>query len=127
MKILSDNEYHKITLENGIVIQTFKLDTLDLKTTQKLVEDRIKAFGDISYPLIANIRSLKHSSKKAREFFASDKGCERLIAAALIVDSPLGSMIGNFFVKITDPVIPAKVFSNVAEAKRWLEQYVAKI
>ena len=126
MKTLLDNEYQKITLENGIILQTFKVSYLDLKTTHLLVEDRIKAFAEKSYPLIANIRSVKNSSRKARAYFASDKGCESLIAAALIVDSSFGSMISNFFIKVSSPIIPAKAFSNEIEANKWLAQYVKK-
>ncbi len=126
MKTLADNEYHKMQLENGIVIETFKPSYLDLKTTQKLVEDRVKTMGGTSYPLLANIRSIKTSSKRARDFFASEKGCDGLIAAALLVDSTLGSMIGNFFVKVTNPNIPTKAFSKETEAKKWLAQFVKK-
>ena len=124
MKTPINNEYHRIVLENGIVIETFKLSYMDLKTTQKLVEDTVIAFAKKSYPLLANIRSVKHSSKKAREFFASEKGCEGIIAAALLVDSTFGSMIGNFFVKVSNPLVPTKAFSNEIEAKKWLTQYV---
>lgn len=124
MKTLLDNEHQKIILENGIVLQIFKMSYLDLKTTQILTEDRVKSFGEKSYPLLSNIRSVKHSSRKARAFFASEKGCENIVAAALLVDSTFGSMISNFFVKVTNPIIPTKAFSNEIEAKKWLTQYV---
>ncbi len=125
-KVLLENREMILELEDGIVISTFKMKSLDLKTTHKIVEDRVRAMGEKSYPLLANIRSLKYSTKTAREYFASKKGCEGLIAAALLVESPLGSMIGNFFVKVSNPFVPTKTFSNELEAKKWLSQFIAK-
>lgn len=126
MKVLLNNDYQRIELQNGIVIQTFKITSLDLETTQKLTAERVKVFAEKSYPLIANIRSIKFSRKKAREFFASEKGCEGIIAAALLVDNTLGSMIGNFFIKVNNPRVPSKAFSNEIDAKKWLAPYVKK-
>ncbi len=123
-KVLLENPEMTLILENGIVCATFKLVSLDLKTTQRIVDERVKAMGEKKYPFFANIRSVKYSSKKAREFFACEKGCEGLLAAALLVDSPLGSLIGNFFVKASNPKIPTKTFSNETEAIKWLTQYV---
>jgi len=125
-RVLLENREMTLELEDGIIISTFKIKSLDLKTTQKIVEDRVKAIGSKSYPLVANIRSVKYSTKTARDFFASQKGCEGLIAAAILVDSPLGSMIGNFFVKVSNPFVPTKTFSSESDAKKWLMQYVKK-
>lgn len=125
-KVLLENEEMTLELEKGIMIVTIKLSSLDLKTTQKLVEDRVKEMDGKLYPLIANIRRVKYSTKKARDFFASEKGCEGIIAAALLVDSTLGSMIGNFFVNISKPLVPTKTFSNEIDAKKWLTQFVKK-
>jgi hypothetical protein len=123
-KVLFINREMTLELENGIMISTFNLGSLDLKTTQKIVEDRVKIMDGKLYPLVADIRSVKYSTKAARDFFASEKGCEGIIAAALLVNGSLGSMIGNFFAKISKPFVPTKVFSNEIEAKKWLAQYV---
>ncbi|MES2590780.1 MAG: hypothetical protein V4608_02760 [Bacteroidota bacterium] len=121
--LLLDNEFIRFELENNIIIGTFKVDTIDLNLAQKLVEYRISVISGESYPTIANIASVKNVSKPARDFFASEKGCEGITATALLIDSPLGRMIGNFYISINKPLRPVKIFTNQEKAKLWLVKY----
>lgn len=125
-KTLLENNEIKLELEDGIVSAEFKVDHFDLRVVQKLVEDRKKAFNGIIYPLLANVISVKSSTKAARDFFASEKGCEGISAAAMIINSPVGSMIGNFYLRISRPLRPSKLFTDETEAKKWLAQFVKK-
>lgn len=124
--LLLDNEFIRVELENNIIIGTFKVDTIDLNTAEKLVKFRLSVTGGKLYPTIANIISVKNVSKPARDFFASEKGCEGISASALLIDSPLGSMIGNFYISINKPLRPVRIFTNESKAKMWLSQYLAK-
>lgn len=123
-KVLFDNHEVILELENGIMLATFKVENLDLETTQKLVELRKKATNGKERPLIANIISVKSATKEARDFFASEKGCEGINATAIIVNSSIGTMIGNFYIVINKPLRPTKLFTDIIEAKKWLAQYV---
>jgi hypothetical protein len=125
-KILLDNNEITLELEDGIVNAIFKVEHFDLQLVQQLVEDRKKAFDGLLYPVIANVISVKSSTKAARDFFASEKGCEGIIAAAVIINSPVGSMIGNFYLRISRPLRPSKLFTDETEAKKWLAQFVKK-
>lgn len=125
-KILLDNNEITLELEGGIVIAKFKVEHFDLQAVQKLVEDRKKVFNGIIYPIIANVTSLKSSTKAARDFFASEAGCEGFSAAAIIINSPVGSIIGNFYIRINKPLRPTKLFTDITEAKKWLEKFVKK-
>ncbi|MDP1744376.1 MAG: hypothetical protein Q8L90_02295 [Bacteroidota bacterium] len=125
-RILLDNFEITLELEDGIVIAKFKVQHFDLQTVQKLVADRKKVFNGILYPIIANVTSLKSSTKAARDFFASEAGCEGISAAAVIINSPVGSIIGNFYIRISKPLRPTKLFTDITEAKKWLEKFVKK-
>lgn len=125
-KILLDNFEITLELEDGIVIAKFKAQHFDLQTVQELVKDRKKVFNGIIYPIIANVTSLKSSTKAARDFFASEAGCEGINAAAVIINSPVGSIIGNFYIRISRPLRPTKLFTDVTQAKKWLAQFVRK-
>jgi hypothetical protein len=125
-KILLDNNEITLELEDGIVNAIFKVEHFDLQLVQQLVEDRKKAFDGLLYPVIANVISVKSSTKAARDFFASEKGCEGIIAAAVIINSPVGSMKGNFYLRISRPLRPSKLFTDETEAKKWLAQFVKK-
>lgn len=124
--VLLDNSEISLVLVDGIVTANFKVEHFDLQIVQKLVEDRKKAFHGLVYPLIANVISLKSSTKAARDFFASEIGCEGISATAVIVNSPVGSIIGNFYIRINKPVRPVKLFTDKIKAKKWLIQFVGK-
>jgi hypothetical protein len=125
-KILIDNNEISLDIEDGIVTANFKVQHFDLQTVQRLVEDRKKVFNGKVYPAIANVVSLKSSTKAARDFFASESGCEGISATAVIVNSPVGSIIGNFYIRISRPLRPVKLFTDILKAKKWLVQFVEK-
>lgn len=122
--VLFENHKIRFELENGIVTGTFKLDAYDLETVKEMVDIRLNATNGKSYPTIANIISIKKIPKDARDFFASEEGCKGITAAAILIDSPIGSMIGNFWITINKPLRPTKLFTDVSEAKKWLSVYV---
>ncbi|MES2285296.1 MAG: hypothetical protein V4547_06365 [Bacteroidota bacterium] len=123
-KILLDNNEITLELEGGIVTAKFKVKHFDLQTVQRLVEDRKKVTKGIIYPVIANVVSVKSSTKAARDFFASETGCEGISATAVIINSPVGSIIGNFYILINKPLRPVKLFTDKLKAKKWLVQFV---
>ena len=123
-KVLLENESAKFELEEGIIIANWNVSQVDLQIAQKLVAYRIKATEGKTYPMLVNIISVKDSEKEARDFLASEKGCEGIIALALLINSPIGSMIGNFWMRINKPLVPTQLFTNEMQAKKWLAQYV---
>lgn len=125
-KLLLENNEVTIELEEGIVVAKWKNTFVDLTVAQRAVKYRLECTDYTSFPLLSNIKLVKNSTKEARDFLASEIGCEGIIAAAVLIGSPIGSMIGNFFIRISKPLRPTKMFSNEEEAKKWLAQYVIK-
>ena len=122
-KLLLKNDEVTIVLEDGIVTATWESNSVDLEAAQRAVKYRLECTGYQSYPLLSNIKPIKTISKPARDFLASEKGCEGIIAAAILIDSPLGSMIGNFWISINKPLRPTKIFTDEDEAKKWLVKF----
>lgn len=125
-KVLLENNVVRIELVDGIILANWKHSFVDLPLAQEAVKCRLDCTYNISYPLLSNITSVKSSTKEARDFLASEKGCEGIIAAAILIGSPIGSMIGNFFMRVSKPLRPTKIFTDEAEAKKWLAQFVKK-
>ncbi len=118
--LLFENDEIKFELENGILIAIWKCSTIDISKIQKTVRSRVEALNGNSYPLLSNIKSIKNSTKEARDYLASKDGCQGISKAAILISSPVSSMIANFFIKASHPIIPTKMFTNEAEAKNWL-------
>lgn len=123
---LLDNDCLKIELENFILIGTFKSEFVDINIAHETTNYRLEIQKDKSYPLLSNIKAVKNSTKSARDFLASEEGCKAVVAAAVLIDSPISSMIGNFFIRVSKPLRPTKIFTNEKEAKKWLSQFVKK-
>lgn len=113
-------------IKEGCVIGTFHSDFIDLNIAQKITDYRLEVQKGKEYPLLSNIKTVKNTTKQARDFMASKVGCDGVIAAAILIDSPIGSMIINFFIRVSKPLRPTKIFTDEAEAKKWLAQFVKK-
>jgi hypothetical protein len=119
-----ENEFVVIVLVDNILIGTIKQYNVDLKVAQKAVDSRLEMCGPKSYPFLINIKSVKNVTKKARDFLASEKGCQGVVASAILINSSITSMVGNFFIKISKPLVPTKLFTNEEDAKQWLFTFV---
>ncbi|MES2285293.1 MAG: hypothetical protein V4547_06350 [Bacteroidota bacterium] len=125
-KLLLENDEVRIELEEKILFAIWKSTFVDLKIAQQAVAYRLEATDFVPYPMIIDIKSIKSITKSSRDFLASEKGSEGIIAAAFLIDSSLGRILGNFFIQINKPLKPTKIFTDEIMAKKWLAQYVNK-
>jgi hypothetical protein len=123
-RTIIDNDYSKVELENGIIITTWKQPLVNLEIIKQIVHNRTQAAGGKKYPLLVKVKSLRSSTKEARDFLASEKGRENVISTAIHVTSIMEHMIASLFIYLNKPVIPTKIFKDEARAKEWLAQFV---
>jgi hypothetical protein len=69
--------------------------------------------------VIVVIDSLTSQDSEARRIYAGGMQPSLFYAAALIVTSPLARAIGSFFLGLTKPAIPTKLFDSVDAAAAW--------
>lgn len=125
-KLLFDNKNIKIELSNGIMIATWKASFINLDIAQNVVSSRLSVSAGQNYPVLVKIKSIKGSTKEARDFLSSKKGCDGLNACAIMIDSALANMLATFFIYLSKPLLPTKIFKDEAKAKEWLTQFKAK-
>lgn len=110
-----------IWMEDGI------MRAVNKPTERHLIEDAIEnvkaanALAEGDYPLLIDIRQAKHISIEARQYYASREN-SRVIACALIVESPVSLIIGRMFMGINKTPFPSKVFRTDEKALEWLEK-----
>lgn len=124
IKLLLDNEYSRIELSNGIIIATWKASSINLDIAKNAVSSRLSVTAGQNYPALIKMKSVKESTKEARDFLSSEKGCDGIIAGAIYVDSIIGNMLATFFIYLNKPTIPTKIFKDEGKAIEWLEQFV---
>ena len=121
-----ENSFVSGWVENGILHAEYKAVAIDLPAAITCVALRLSTLNDKSFPAIIDGKKVKSMSKEARNYFASPEGYKHIAATALVLDSAVSKIIGNFFLRINKPPIPTRIFTDKAEAFRWLSPYVKK-
>jgi len=75
-------------------------------------------------PVLVDYGRLKSISRDARRYFASPAVEPAPTATALVITSPIGRAIGNFFMGLNKPDTPTKLFTDQATATDWLRSFV---
>lgn len=114
-----------LEIENGILFCRFNLGVIiDLALAQHLVAERVRFVQNTSYPVLVDFRALNSIEKDARDFFSSEDGQAFLKAGAFVISSPLSKTLANFYLKLTNPRLPARIFSDEESAIQWLHNYL---
>jgi hypothetical protein len=79
--------------------------------------------GPERYPLLIDTREIKSITKEARDHFSLRGRESRVICFAILVDSPLSRIIGNFFMGLNKPRVPARLFTDLEQALAWCRNF----
>jgi hypothetical protein len=74
-------------------------------------------------PVLIDLRRIRSLTREAREFFAGPRN-KRICAAAMVIDSPLSRVIGNFFIGLSRMQVDHRLFTSYNDAVEWLSGYV---
>ena len=120
------NEVLKLEIKNGILIGTYLTPSINIQKAILAVQLRKEYTNGQDFPsLIRNVEVVS-IDKEARDFFSSSEGIIGLKSGALIVNSIFQATLFNFFLKVSSPKLPTKVFTDEKKALKWLEQFVDK-
>jgi hypothetical protein len=125
MERVLDSPYIHLKIKDGILIGTYKKDLkINLDIAREIVNTRLTFTDQKNLPAIIFNQGVISMDKAAREFLSSSEGIKGLKAAAIIVDSPFSSFLGNFFLTVNKTALPVKLFSNAQRALKWLQMFV---
>lgn len=118
------NVYIKYWIENGILhgeYQPVKVEELSI--VKEFVQLRVSLAGEQSLPFLLDGRKVISMNKKSRDYLGSEESEKGITAGAILVGSSVTEIIGNFFLRLNKPRIPARVFTDKDKAIAWLESY----
>lgn len=124
--VILEHEFGRIELQEGIMIANWNFDFVDLTVAKKSVAVRMAVMDDKKYPFLIRVRSLKGSTKEARDYLASAEGCQGFAAAAFCVDSAVKNVIVSLYLYLNKPVVPTKMFNDERKALEWLQAFKTK-
>jgi hypothetical protein len=121
---LIDDDFAESWFEGDILFFVFKKNKIDLESAKKSVEIRTEITSGVSYPMYIDISEIKSVSKEARDYLAGGKAIEHISASALLAGSLRSKMLGTFYLSFNNPGIPVKLFTDKADALKWLRKFV---
>ncbi|MEM9895361.1 MAG: hypothetical protein AAF789_03250 [Bacteroidota bacterium] len=118
-----DTKYAKMIIIDGLLKTIYQpLDSLDLSIAREMVQDRLHFIEGVAFPSLFDVRGVQSISKEARDYMA-DEGNELVIASALVINSAVLRMMGNFFISVNQPKKPTQIFTAEEKAVHWLNGY----
>jgi hypothetical protein len=81
-------------------------------------------FKGKKFPLLVDARNIKFISKEARDHFSLRNRDSVVNAFAILIYSPVSRIIGNFFMGLSKPAVPARLFNEEEEALKWLTKFL---
>lgn len=72
--------------------------------------------------VLVDMRHMVSMSADARRFFASAATAETSSAIALLIESPVSRVIGNFMIGLNKAPYPTRLFTSETEAIQWLRE-----
>ena len=118
-----ETAYVIMSIQNGIFEANFKaMEVLDINIAMTTVKDRLVFCENKAYPCLFDITEVKHTTKEARDFMATE-GNQLILASAMVVTSPMLKMMANFYIMVNKPQNPTQLFTSREKALEWLVQF----
>ena len=122
-----DTPYAIFEMHDGILHLYYKRGLLiNLEMAREIVSARLEFSNNESFPMLIVDLGIVGVEKAARDWFSSEEGTCRITACALVLDTVYSRVLGNFFIKITRPRIPVKVFNQKAKGVEWLHHFISE-
>ncbi len=122
-KKILNSKFVIFELENEILFANIKSKLkIDKNIAIEIVKTRMGFTEGKSYPQLIQDMGVISIDREAREYFSSE-GIMGITAGAFLLNSVFSKFLGNFYLKITRPPIPTKIFTDKAKALEWLGKF----
>lgn len=127
MMKIRDTPYVHFELQDDLLICTYKKGLrLNLDMAKEIVKARLEFINYEPKLVLIYNQGVVSMDKNARDYLSSDEGISGAIAGAIVLDTPFGSFLGNFYLAVTKPKIPLRIFSKKEAALKWLDKFRTK-
>jgi hypothetical protein len=95
-----------------------------LEDVKETMAAYLKIYKGKKRPLFVDTKTMKSLAREARKYYAGDEAANVASAAAIIVGTPVSRVLGNFYLGLSNPHLPSRLFSSEDEALKWLKGYL---
>lgn len=75
-------------------------------------------------PMLIDIREIQRVTRAARTYLAGEEMAQFSSAQAVLVDWSISRAIGSFFLDVSQPVMPSRIFTSERKAMTWLKGFL---
>jgi hypothetical protein len=119
-----ENQNARFCIDKGILYFEYKPDTaIDLQVAMRVVADRIALQNERHLPVFCDIRGIVSTDKAGRDYLAKS-GSLFAKAVALIVNENVSMTMSTFYLEISKPSVPTRIFYIEQEALDYLEGFL---
>ncbi len=74
-------------------------------------------------PRLCDYTEIRSQEADCRTYYAGPETARCCLACAILVGSPVSRVIGNFYLGLTRPITPTRLFDDEAKALEWLRGF----
>lgn len=93
--------------------------------TQADVEESMSHVAELrkakKLPLLMDIRESNGIDREGRQYSASDGVGQHITGMAVLMNSVFSRVMGNFWIRTTQPLFPTQLFTSEEKAIEWLK------
>jgi hypothetical protein len=108
--------------ENILFTECVPNTTMTLEDAQDSTRISAQMVNYKPQPLLCDLTNVVKMTQECRRHFAGEEHSETFSKCALIVNSPVSRLIGNFFLGLNKPLKPTKLFNTKEEGLKWLQE-----
>lgn len=99
----------------------------DAEVTLEDAQDTMTAYLKLNEgkrrPLFVDTKTMRILAREARHYYAGEEAARVASAVAIIVGTPVSKVLGNFYLGLSNPHLPTRLFTDEDEAVEWLKGY----
>jgi hypothetical protein len=100
---------------------------MDIHVAKEIVTSRLDYTGDRMVYTLIDFTNVKSVTKEARDYMNSpDGGLKGIQGGAFLSNNVVSTLFVNLYLKVSNPIIPARFFTNREEAISWLQKIKSK-
>ncbi|MDD2920127.1 hypothetical protein [Rhodoferax sp.] len=95
-----------------------------LEDAKETMAAYLKLYKGKRRPLFIDTKTMKSMSRETRQYYAGEEAAKVASVAAIIVGTPVSRVLGNFYIGISNPHLPSRLFTSEDDALEWLKGYL---
>lgn len=123
-KALYEDHICKFSIKDGITYIVYKPEVVDLEVAEKCTAKRHEILPETPLYVITDYTAVKNTTREARQYFTGPYASYNMKAVVLLINSPVGRIMGNFFISLNKPPYDFKLFNDLFKAEEWVRKHM---